>query len=80
MRQVQAIQSFDASARLGAIDMPTLVITGRDDRLVPAENSRTIAERIPGGRLTELPGGHLFLAEYPAEFNHAVIDFVRAHS
>lgn len=79
MRQVQAIQSFDASARLGAIAVPTMVIAGRDDRLVPAENSRKIAARIPGARLTELPGGHLFFTEYPAEFNRAVIDFVRAH-
>jgi 3-oxoadipate enol-lactonase len=79
MRQVQAIQNFDASSRLASIKMPTIVIAGRDDRLVPAENSRMIAARIPGAKLVELPGGHLFFVEHPAEFNRAVIDFVKSH-
>jgi len=26
-----------------------------------------------------LPGGHLFMAEYPEQFNRAVIDFIDAH-
>jgi 3-oxoadipate enol-lactonase len=79
MRQLQAIQNFDASARIASIKLPTMVIAGRDDRLVPAENSRLIAARIPGAKLVELPGGHLFFVEHPAEFNRAVIDFVRSH-
>jgi pimeloyl-ACP methyl ester carboxylesterase len=79
MRQVQAIQNFDASARLASIKVPTMVIAGRDDRLVPVENSRMITARIPGAKLVELPGGHLFFVEHPAEFNRAVIDFVSAH-
>ena len=78
-RQVHAIQNFDASARLGSIKVPTLVIGGRDDRLVPFENSRLIASRIPGAQLAELPGGHLFFVEHPAQFNRAIIDFVNAH-
>ncbi len=78
-RQVQAVGAHDTAARLGRIAVPTMVITGRDDRLVPPENSRMIAERIPGAILKEMPGGHLFMAEYPDEFNRAVIDFARAH-
>jgi len=79
MRQVDGIQNFDASARLGSIKVPTMVIGGRDDRLVPFKNSKQIAARIPGAKLVELPGGHLFMLEHPVEFNRAVIDFVRAH-
>jgi 3-oxoadipate enol-lactonase len=79
MRQVQAIQNFDAGGRLGLIKVPTMVIGGRDDRLVPFENSRQIAARIPGAKLVELPGGHLFFVEHPIEFNRAVIDFVKEH-
>ncbi len=79
MRQIQAINQFDVSGRLGSIRVPTLVLTGRDDRLVPAANSRMIAERIPGAALKELPGGHLFFTEHPELFNPAVIDFVGAH-
>jgi len=78
-RQVQAISAFDASARLGSIKVPTMVITGREDRLVAPPNSKLIAERIAGAKLMELPGGHLFMAEYPEQFNRAVIEFVDAH-
>ena len=78
-RQVQAIAGFDASARLAQIHIPTMVITGREDRLVAPQNSRLIADRIPGAMLKELPGGHLFMAEYPEQFNRTVIDFVDGH-
>jgi 3-oxoadipate enol-lactonase len=78
-RQIQAISAFDASTRLGQIHLPTLVITGREDRLVAPPNSKLIADRIPGATLKELPGGHLFMAEYPEQFNRAVIDFIDAH-
>ncbi len=78
-RQIQAVMGFDASARLGEIHVPTLVMTGRDDILVPPENSRKIAERIADAELKELPGGHLFFTEYPAEFNTAAIAFIKAH-
>jgi pimeloyl-ACP methyl ester carboxylesterase len=75
-RQVAAARTFDASARLGQIHVPTMVITGREDRLVMPQNARLIAERIPGATLKELPGGHLFMSEYPEQFNHAVIEFI----
>ena len=77
--QVAAVMGHDTSERLPSIRIPTLVLTGRDDRLVPPVNSRLIAERIPGAVLQETPGGHLFLAEYPDDFNRAVIAFVKAH-
>ncbi len=78
-RQIQAIGAFDASARLGNIHLPTMVITGREDRLVAPQNSKLIADRIPGAVLKELSGGHLFMAEYPKQFNRAVIEFIDAH-
>ncbi len=79
MRQIAAIGAFDASARLAQIHVPTMVIAGREDRLVAPGNSKLIADRIPGATLTELPGGHLFMAEYPEQFNRAVTDFIDAH-
>lgn len=78
-RQLQAVIGFDASARLGSVRVPTMVMTGRDDILVPPENSKLIASRIPGAILKELPGAHLFFTEHPRDFNRAVIDFVEAH-
>jgi len=46
------------------------------DILVPPQNAKLIASRIPGANLKELPGSHLFFTEYPQEFNEAVIGFL----
>jgi pimeloyl-ACP methyl ester carboxylesterase len=56
----------DCSDRLDQIAAPTLVVHGRDDRMVPVENGRFLAERIPDATLVELAGtGHLYPTEAP---------------
>jgi 3-oxoadipate enol-lactonase len=50
----------DLAERLPQLTQPTLIIAGEDDRLVPAQLSRALAERIPGSQLVTLCGaGHL---------------------
>jgi len=45
--------------RLRSLRVPTLVIHGQDDILVPIENGRIVAAAVPGARLLELEGmGH----------------------
>jgi pimeloyl-ACP methyl ester carboxylesterase len=76
-RQVMAVIGFNAFERLAGIDKPTLVIAGTDDKVVPAENARILAERIPDAELLEFEGaGHGFLAERASETNAAVLDFL----
>ena len=59
------------------ITAPTLVLHGERDGIVPIENGRTIAARIPGAKLRTWPeGGHLFFAEYADELNAEIIDFL----
>ena len=58
------------------IHTPTLVITGAEDRLIPAENSRLIASRIPAAQLVLLPdASHFFWIEKPQETADALISF-----
>jgi pimeloyl-ACP methyl ester carboxylesterase len=76
--QAAALRGHDAADRLHQIQTPTLVITGTEDRLIPPENSRLLAEKIPGAILKKLPGGHVFMFENPDAFNRAVIDFARS--
>jgi pimeloyl-ACP methyl ester carboxylesterase len=76
--QTDAIFKHDAANRVGEIKTPTLIMTGKDDRLIPPENSHLLASRIPGAILAELPGGHLFMWEHPIDFNRAVIEFVKS--
>ena len=49
----------DRSAMLREISVPTLVLHGEDDPLVPCEGGRATAECIPGAKLKTIPGwGH----------------------
>jgi pimeloyl-ACP methyl ester carboxylesterase len=74
--QRQAIKGFDASARVGEVRVPTLVIHGEDDRIIQLAAGKSLAARIPGARLLALPEtGHLLLAERPKELAAAVGDF-----
>ena len=76
-RQWEAITRHDACSRLQNITAPTLVITGSEDALVPPENSRVLAERIPNAQLRSIDGGgHLFVVEQPQQFNEAVLGFL----
>jgi pimeloyl-ACP methyl ester carboxylesterase len=66
MAQMQAIFAHDTSARLHELHMPTLVVHGTEDQMLPVENGRLIASLIPGSRLEILDGvGHLFFWERP---------------
>ncbi len=55
MRQYAAILAQPRwFERLGEIKAPTLVLHGAVDRLIPVENGRDVAQRIPGAQLVEL--------------------------
>ena len=80
-QQMAAVGLHAATSRLGQLRVPTLVITGDEDRLVPVENSRQLARRIPGARFVELPGaGHCFPLERPAETVRALTEFFLSRS
>src|SRR5947209_20599899 len=48
-------------------DVPTRLLTGRDDRLFPAEFQRRIARERLGITPDEMPGGHLVALSHPGE-------------
>jgi pimeloyl-ACP methyl ester carboxylesterase len=75
--QLAAVSDHDTYARLDEIASPTLVITGGQDRVIPALNSDVLAEAIPGARLEILEGaGHLFFIEEPERTIELVEDFL----
>jgi pimeloyl-ACP methyl ester carboxylesterase len=76
-RQWTAITEHDACDRLPNISSPTLAITGSEDELIPAGNTRVMAQRISEAQMISINGGgHLFLIEQPEAFNEAVIGFL----
>ena len=56
--------------RLPSLDVPTLVVHGELDALVPLANGELIAKTIPGAELVVVPGsGHLLNLEDPDTVN-----------
>lgn len=49
--QAAAVAGFDASDELSTLTLPTLVIHGTADRVLPMENGRLLADLIPEARL-----------------------------
>ncbi len=64
--QLAAVLAHHTGRRLREIRVPTRVITGDADVLVPPENSEILAARIPAARLRVIPrGGHIAIHEHP---------------
>jgi 3-oxoadipate enol-lactonase len=67
----------DASAELAGISVPTLIITGADDMLIPPTESEKLAQTIPGSQLNIIPhAGHLVAFEQPDKFNHVLEEWL----
>lgn len=55
-----ASQASDLPGRLAGLELPVLIITGDDDRVVPTEQSIRLAGELPNADLVVLPAcGHV---------------------
>jgi pimeloyl-ACP methyl ester carboxylesterase len=76
-RQFAACLRHDTVDRLDSISVPTLIMAGDDDPLVPSENSQILKELMPSAQLYFFPGGrHCFFMEEAGHFNRKVIAFL----
>ena len=67
----------DSTPLLAKITVPTLVITGEEDALIPVDDSRAMAQAVPGATLVIVPGaGHLANLEQPDAFNKSFSEFL----
>ena len=63
----------DSVQDLATIDVPTLVITGSEDRLIPPDVTAGIADGVAGAELLRIEGaGHLSNLEAPEAFDTAL--------
>ena len=75
--QMQAIVGHDTYERLPDIHVPTLVLHGDADQLVPTANGRLLADRIPGASMILYPNArHSFFTEYLAEATADLRSFI----
>jgi len=72
-----ASHPLNLSDRFDELDLPILVVTGDDDRIVPTEQSIRLADELPGAELVVFPQcGHVPQEECPAAFLEAVQGFL----
>jgi 3-oxoadipate enol-lactonase len=79
LAQLSSIRTHNTTDRLDAITVPTLVMAGEEDILIPVRLSQRLHERIAGSEWRTTKGGHACLWEHPSEFNQALVGFLNAH-
>lgn len=81
MYQALSAQNFDASESDAHLEVPVLITTGTEDRVVPWTNSLLLYKIIPRASLLLFRGqNHLHLFERTAAFNDAVTRFLATPS
>src|SRR3990172_4558927 len=68
----------DTTESLEKIDLPMLVMAGKDDRLTPPEYAKIIYGKTKNSDIKIIPdSGHLPNMENPDEFNKEVLSFLK---
>jgi aminoacrylate hydrolase len=74
--RIDALRSFDFTSRLSDIHCPVLLISTKDDMLVPSYCSEVLLSGLSSATLVEMPwGGHAVNVTAPHEFNRRLLAF-----
>ena len=75
---MEALLSYGFRDQLSRIEVPTLVVWGRNDMLVPRGDAREYVELIGDNARREMfeDTGHVPMLERPTRFNALVAEFV----
>jgi pimeloyl-ACP methyl ester carboxylesterase len=69
----------DSTPTLAHIRVPTLIVHGADDQIIPLAEAQAMQTAIPGARLAVIEGaGHLPNLEQPAAYNHLLSEFIQS--
>lgn len=79
LAQLNVIQTHDTTNRLGSISVPTLVLAGEEDILIPVRLTKRLYGAIPGAEWATTTGGHACVWEHPSAFNRALLSYVDKH-
>jgi len=80
-KALEAVSTHESPVRLEAIRVPTHVVAAGEDRLIPPQQMRAMAQRIPGSVYDEIAGaGHLSNLERPEVFDRLVLGFLLEHA
>ncbi len=69
-------KEIDVRRVLPAIRVPTLILHGSMDTILPIDVARYVADRIPGARLVEVPAGHAATGRAAVPINDEIKSFL----
>lgn len=73
--QVFAVNTHSHLHQLSEIQQPTLVISGREDRVLPTFNQQLLKQGIRNCHWQTIEGGHLLLKTHPRELSDSIAIF-----
>jgi pimeloyl-ACP methyl ester carboxylesterase len=78
LRAIDKGDFLSVAEQLRSFDRPALVVWAAEDRVMPPEHGRRLAELLPQGRLVEISDSYTLIPEdQPGELAHAIRQFVR---
>ncbi len=78
LNQFGGILLWSSYLRLPSIRVPTLVVHGDSDRLIPPKNGRVVAARIPGAQFRLIRNaGHILTTDQPEACKRLMVEFLR---
>jgi 3-oxoadipate enol-lactonase len=79
LAQLEVIRTHDTTDRLGTLAVPTLVLAGEEDILIPVRVSQQLHALVPGAEWATTKGGHACMWEHPDAFNATYLDYLARH-
>ena len=76
LAQIESIRQHDTVERLPHLRVPTLVLAGHSDILIPVELSHRLHQLIPDSTWVTTKGGHACIWEFPHDFNETVLNYL----
>jgi pimeloyl-ACP methyl ester carboxylesterase len=78
---IETLNCWDVRDVIGQLNLPVLIIGGRNDHLISPEALAQAAVKFPNCRLIMWPGmGHTPQLEQPERFNKMLMKFTRQHA
>lgn len=71
-----AIRDMDQRPLGGLSSLPTLVISGQQDKATPPSHGKALSDRLTNARFEVLDGGHLVNLEQPTAFTKHLVEFI----
>ena len=81
LRAAKKGEMIEAAECLRRFDLPALVVWAAEDRVMPPEHGRRLADLLPRGRLVEISDSYTLIPEdQPAELARVLRDFLAAET